>query len=154
MSLSFSLSSCWSCNVSSSFWSIVSAAVLWRRPNQNVSHWRTDKVTYWGVLDIQKEKVKVKSKPSTRSRLINCSNACTPSLLGPLHKTRWSGKEKNTDNKREQKRYKRTQEEGLVRKPGNYLFYLCIFFCICQGCRRFLTISDPRWDQPISDIFI
>ena len=26
--------------------------------------------------------------------------------------------------------------------------------CICQGCRRFLTISDPRWDQPISDIFI
>ena len=27
-------------------------------------------------------------------------------------------------------------------------------FCICQGCRRFLTISDPRWDQPISDIFI
>ena len=25
---------------------------------------------------------------------------------------------------------------------------------IRQGCRRFLTISDPRWDQPISDIFI
>ena len=25
---------------------------------------------------------------------------------------------------------------------------------LCQGCRRFLTISDPRWDQPISDIFI
>ena len=25
---------------------------------------------------------------------------------------------------------------------------------ICQGCRRFLTISDPRWDQPIRDIFI
>ena len=25
---------------------------------------------------------------------------------------------------------------------------------ICQGCRRFLTISDPRWDQPISDISI
>ena len=25
---------------------------------------------------------------------------------------------------------------------------------ISQGCRRFLTISDPRWDQPISDIFI
>ena len=25
---------------------------------------------------------------------------------------------------------------------------------VCQGCRRFLTITDPRWDQPISDIFI
>ena len=25
---------------------------------------------------------------------------------------------------------------------------------ICEGRRRFLTISDPRWDQPISDIFI
>ena len=25
---------------------------------------------------------------------------------------------------------------------------------IRQGCQRFLTISDPRWDQPISDIFI
>ena len=25
---------------------------------------------------------------------------------------------------------------------------------ISQGCRRFLTISDPRSDQPISDIFI
>ena len=25
---------------------------------------------------------------------------------------------------------------------------------IRQGCRRFLTISDPIWDQPISDIFI
>ena len=25
---------------------------------------------------------------------------------------------------------------------------------VCQGCRRFLTISDPKWDQPIRDIFI
>ena len=25
---------------------------------------------------------------------------------------------------------------------------------ISQGCQRFLTISDPRWDQPISDTFI
>ena len=25
---------------------------------------------------------------------------------------------------------------------------------VCQGRRRFLTISDPRWDQQISDIFI
>ena len=30
---------------------------------------------------------------------------------------------------------------------------LCTY-CISQGCQRFLTISDPRWDQPISDIFI
>ena len=33
-------------------------------------------------------------------------------------------------------------------------FFYDIYGCICQGCRRFLTISDPRWDQPISDIFI
>ena len=28
------------------------------------------------------------------------------------------------------------------------------FIYICQGCPRFLTISDPRYDQPISDTFI
>ena len=31
-----------------------------------------------------------------------------------------------------------------------YLIYNDIYI-ICQGCRRFLPISDPRWDQPISD---
>ena len=33
------------------------------------------------------------------------------------------------------------------------LWHIFVTF-ICQGCRRFLTISNPRWDQPISDIFI
>ena len=31
---------------------------------------------------------------------------------------------------------------------------IALWLFICQGCQRFLTISDPRWDQPISDIFI
>ena len=34
------------------------------------------------------------------------------------------------------------------------LSFISLFFWICQGCLIFLTIGDPRWDQPISDIFI
>ena len=77
----------------------------------------------WSPIELsliaKKEKVEVKSKPSTRSRLINCSNACTPSLLGPLHKTRWSGKEKN----RQQKRTEKTQEDtrrGISEKTREH----------------------------------
>ena len=41
--------------------------------------------------------------------------------------------------------------EGMT--PIDFLSSQCSNF-VCQGRRRFLTISDPRWDQPISDIFI
>ena len=43
-----------------------------------------------------------------------------------------------------------TAKDILMR----FLFILHFDFGLCQACRRFLTISDPRWDQPISDIFI
>ena len=37
---------------------------------------------------------------------------------------------------------------------ARYLFLAPSGALIGQGCRRFLTISYPRWDQPISEKFI
>ena len=116
--MSLSLSSCWPCNVSSSSW----LSALQCSENAQIKTSATGWLT-WSPIELsliaKKEKVEVKSKPSTRSRLINCSNACTPSLLGPLHKTRWSGKEKN----RQQKRTEKTQEDtrrGISEKTREH----------------------------------
>ena len=50
-----------------------------------------------------------------------------------------------------------TRVQKLLKRFLN-LFLECWvrkdFLGVCQGCQRFLTISYPRWDQPISDIFI
>ena len=41
----------------------------------------------------------------------------------------------------------------LLYPQKNILYALC-WKKLCQGCRKFKTIGDPRWDQPTSDIFI
>ena len=44
--------------------------------------------------------------------------------------------------------------EDILTSIASVWYFLLDWLNICQGCGRFLTISYPRWDQPISDIFI
>ena len=44
--------------------------------------------------------------------------------------------------------------DNVRKKTLKYMYDTCpcwkqTMLYLCQGCRRFLTISDPRWDQPI-----